>query len=326
MELPQAFLEFSAELGSDFTLVQGAGGNTSIKIDDQLFVKSSGTKLMEAAHSNIFTCVPAATDPYSPIEHKKGTLKPSIETNLHLLMPQKIVAHIHAVSVIAIAVLSEAEMYFEKALNGLSWGFIGYQKPGLPLAEEIGNLIKARSGKAPDILVLGNHGLVVGGETIAETRKLIETVVKRLSHITRQMTAAETSARPSQVVPGFVPVAQKDAHIAANDETSFALAAKGSLYPDHVVFLKRGALGLSPNNAVPQDRETDLILIKGVGAYVPEDAPLSAHEMAGALGLIASLIPENEAVRYLSRQEEDELLDWDAEKFRQSLAQKSSNN
>ena len=66
--------------------------------------------------------------------------------------------------------------------------------------------------------------------------------------------------------------------------------------------------------------------MKGVGAYVPEDAPLSAHEMAGALGLIASLIPENEAVRYLSRQEEDELLDWDAEKFRQSLAQKSSNN
>ena len=42
------FRELSADLGRNPLLVQGAGGNTSIKEDGLLWVKASGTWLSEA--------------------------------------------------------------------------------------------------------------------------------------------------------------------------------------------------------------------------------------------------------------------------------------
>ena len=44
----------SASIGTDPMLVQGAGGNTSIKIGSQIWVKASGTWLQNALTEEIF--------------------------------------------------------------------------------------------------------------------------------------------------------------------------------------------------------------------------------------------------------------------------------
>ena len=60
----QQLKEVSARVGRDMTLVQGAGGNTSVKEGDVLWVKASGAWLSEADKRDIFVPVdlPDAVD------------------------------------------------------------------------------------------------------------------------------------------------------------------------------------------------------------------------------------------------------------------------
>ncbi len=50
----QSLRTLSAQLGADPLLVQAAGGNTSIKQDGTMWIKASGTWLMDALSKDIF--------------------------------------------------------------------------------------------------------------------------------------------------------------------------------------------------------------------------------------------------------------------------------
>ena len=52
--MDESFLSASAELGSNFNLIQGAGGNTSYKDGNSLFIKASGYKLKDSLNKDIF--------------------------------------------------------------------------------------------------------------------------------------------------------------------------------------------------------------------------------------------------------------------------------
>ncbi|MDG2007008.1 MAG: class II aldolase/adducin family protein [Alphaproteobacteria bacterium] len=51
------FLKYSKEIGSDATMVHAAGGNTSIKLDDTMWVKASGKWLMNAQKEELMVPV-----------------------------------------------------------------------------------------------------------------------------------------------------------------------------------------------------------------------------------------------------------------------------
>src|SRR6218665_109902 len=98
--LPQA----SQRLGSDPLLIQAAGGNSSIKEQDCLWVKASGLWLRDALRRPMFVPVSrvralvaaGAADPVGPaLLHAQTAagLRPSIETTLHALMPHRVVLH-----------------------------------------------------------------------------------------------------------------------------------------------------------------------------------------------------------------------------------------
>ena len=63
-----------------------------------------------------------------------------------------------------------------------------------------------------------------------------------------------------------------------------------------------------------------LLLVPGHGAFLAADAGASADELALCLALVLERVPADAALRYLTAADEAELLDWDAEKYRQSLA------
>src|SRR5450830_1321794 len=101
---------YCARIGNDPLLVQGAGGNFSWKDDGLLWVKASGTWLAQAMENDIFVPVDLT---HLRLEIGRGNfsvtpnvigpsnLKPSIETLLHALMPHKVVAHLHAIEILA---------------------------------------------------------------------------------------------------------------------------------------------------------------------------------------------------------------------------------
>ncbi|TGV14231.1 class II aldolase, partial [Mesorhizobium sp. M4B.F.Ca.ET.143.01.1.1] len=64
-------------------------------------------------------------------------LRPSIETTVHALMPQRVVLHVHCVDTISLAVQADGEAEVARRLDGIEWAWVPYFRPGLPLARGI---------------------------------------------------------------------------------------------------------------------------------------------------------------------------------------------
>jgi len=315
----EALARLSARLGRDPEQVQAAGGNTSVKLDGVLWVKASGLWLADAEAKDLFVPVDlakavdaiddgteedvkAATIP----ERNPGGLRPSIETSLHALMPHRFVIHTHSVRTIALAIRVDAEARFAELLKGLSWAWVPYVFPGLPLTRAIREAMDSRPA---DVVVMGNHGLVVAGDELDATEQLLAEVERRLDVPLLDLPGAEAPARQ-----GLRPVKHPAAHGLAMDTGLLGRATVGSYYPDHVIFL-------GPAAATPESRRAgqNLILLPGEGAYLPEDAPPAADELALCLALVLQRVPEAAELVRLTATQEAALLGWDAEKYRQTL-------
>lgn len=333
-------LSLSARVGADPALVQGAGGNTSVKDDGILWIKASGTWLRDAAARDIMVPVylspllaaierddPAAekAQDFVVAERNPSGLRPSIETTVHALMGQRIVVHVHCVNTIALAVRQDAETVIAERLGGLNWVFIPYVRPGLPLARAIRDRIRPNT----DVLVLGNHGLVVAGSTVAEAEAL-------LAHVSGLLAAPRRNAPPADPAAlaalgagsGYRLPAEAAAHGVATDGTGCRMAAGGSLYPDHVIFLGPGSAVAEGGETAAQVAERMIaagrpppvaILFPGKGVVMRDNATAGAEALARCLADVTALVPEGAALHYLDERENYELLNWDAEQYRQAV-------
>jgi rhamnose utilization protein RhaD (predicted bifunctional aldolase and dehydrogenase) len=341
----EALRQLSARIGADPLLVQGAGGNTSIKDSGVLWIKASGKWLSEAAHEDMF--VPVRLEPllaalnqdhpdaeraekFIAPDHDAKGLRPSIETTVHALLPQKIVVHVHCVSTIAHAVQLNAEKVVAPLLRAFPYAFIPYRRPGLPLAKGIVERVKPDTS----VLVLGNHGLVVATETVAGAASLLDLVCRRLRLEARKAFEPDLPALAQLAIGSSyrLPAAPRS-HAAAMDPLSCAMAAGGSLYPDHVVFLGAGSV-ISRRGESARMIEASFkadgvpppvsILFPGQGVLMRGDADRGAGAMAECLAEVILRIDPRAPIRYLSLAENAELLNWDAEKYRQELNRRDS--
>jgi rhamnose utilization protein RhaD (predicted bifunctional aldolase and dehydrogenase) len=317
----RALLHYSAAIGADCALVQGAGGNVSLKRDGVLWVKASGTWLARAETQEIMVPVrlhpllaAIAADDAAAMENaaqfaiadqNPSALRPSIETTMHALLPHPVVVHVHCVETIAWACRTDAETALAPLLAGLAWAFVPYVRPGAPLARGI----RARLRPGTDVLVLGNHGLVVGAASTEAAAALIVEVARRLRRTPRPLPEATA---PIAAPPGYRPAADPRAHGTATDGASLAIARRGSLYPDHVIFLGPG-IAERPSVASP------MIVVPGRGVLLREDASAGAAALARCLADVTARLDPAEPIRMLTPAEEAELLGWDAEQYRQAL-------
>jgi rhamnose utilization protein RhaD (predicted bifunctional aldolase and dehydrogenase) len=247
-----ALKKLSTRVGADPLLVQAAGGNTSLKQDGVMWIKASGTWLRNAVARDIFVRVNceallaalAKNDPACGacsdfvLEDLNATgLRPSIETTVHALMPQRVVVHVHCVNTIAWAIRSDAEQRLAGKLKDFNWAFIPYARPGLPLA----NAISARLKPGIDVLILGNHGLVVAAETVAEAETLLDRVVKTLAKPARAAVPPDLAALYLLCKDtNYEPAESNETNALATDTLALERGKNAAFYPDHVVFLGVG--------------------------------------------------------------------------------------
>ncbi len=197
----------SAKAGADPLLVQAAGGNTSLKDEGVMWIKASGTWLKDAQAKDIFVPLDhaaimeglAKNDPacesctaFVRTDLNATGLRPSIETTVHALMPQRVVVHVHCVNTIAWAIRADAEERLGEKLAKFNWAFVPYARPGLPLA----GAIASRMRPGVDVLVLGNHGLAVAADTVEAAEALLNDVVSAVRRPVRQ--ARHRTARHSR--------------------------------------------------------------------------------------------------------------------------------
>ena len=332
----QPLATLSATLGRDPEQVQAAGGNTSLKLGGILWVKGSGLWLADALERNLFVPVrlppllegirAEVPDPVTPAlarDLDPEGLRPSIETTLHGLLPHRVVVHTHSVRTIALAIRADAEEQLEARLSGLAWTFLPYAQPGVPLTRLVAARLEARPF---DVLVLGNHGLVIGAETVEAATALLAEVERRLDGPVRPGgTVAPVGLETAAAALGLRPARHTEVQVLAADPIAMAFVTSGTLYPDHVIFLGPAARTLSPwpdAEAVEAARAagSKLMIVPGRGVVLPVEAPRSADELALCLALVAARIPEGTPLVYLGTEAEDALLNWDAEKYRQKLA------
>ncbi|MEZ5825948.1 MAG: class II aldolase/adducin family protein [Geminicoccaceae bacterium] len=318
-----ALRHLSVRVGRDIEQVQASGGNSSIKAGDIMWVKASGLWLADSLDEEIFVpvrrdTVLAAIEAQSEDDVRASVidelnprgLRPSIETSMHALLDHRIVMHTHSVRTIALAVCENAENLLGERLDGLGWAFVPYYKPGMELTRGIAEtLAGAAGGRGTNILVLGNHGLVVGGDTVAEVEATLAEVEKRLDGPSAPVTEPPISA--TAPLTGWKRVEDPLVVSLAACERLREMALDGSYYPDHVVFL--GPAASETTDSVSK------LLLRPDGAYLPADASDSAVAMVRCLAHVLHRIPSDRAVLRLSLDEEVALMNWDAEKYRQML-------
>lgn len=339
----RALLRLSARLGRDPLRTQAAGGNTSLKRDGILWIKASGTWLADAERQT--TMVPVRLEPllaalkagdrraekatdYVVAEENPEGLRPSVETPVHAVIPFKVVVHIHCVATIALAVRPEARTLIAERLDpvaGVHWAFVPYIRPGVPLAHAIAAL-----SPETNVIVLGNHGLVVAADTVETAEVLLEQVIAAFEAPRRSVRVADL-ADLVQWAEGSPYRLPKDpiAHDTATDAASLAIARRGTLYPDHVVFLGPGVV-LCEDDTTPaqfaQRRVTEgrplppMLVLPGRGVLLHREVLRGADELARGLAEVSARIPADVSVACLSPEQEAELVNWDAEHYRRSLA------
>lgn len=333
-------LGLAARLGRDPLAIQGPGGNISLKRDGVMWVKASGTWMMEATARSIFVPVDlaavleglAASDPACEtcsafVRHDlvRSPLRPSIETTLHAVMPQRVIVHVHCVETISIACLLDAPQRLIAPLAGLNWAFVPYIRPGASLGQAMAEHLRAET----NVVVLGKHGLVVAGDSVAEAEQLRTEVSRRLARAPRSALGADREALRGAEGDGYTMAEAQELHAIATDPISLAAARRGSLYPDHVVFLGPGIIAAGPNETAAAAAQragraaAPLVVVPGAGVLLHDSATPGARALARCLADVTARLASNDLVDPLSPADEARLLDWDAEKYRRSLDQRA---
>ncbi|WP_298984469.1 class II aldolase/adducin family protein [uncultured Roseibium sp.] len=329
----------SAELGKNPLQVQGPGGNTSLKKNGRMWIKASGTWLAEANERDIMVPVDAdrfcvalnagsesAEDTASFLASVEGApaLHSSIETSVHAILDTPVVLHTHCVATIAVAARTDAEEIVRHRLAGLDAVFIPYFKPGLDLARGILERITAKT----KVLILGNHGLVATGDTVKEALQRIYEVSCLLEPVAIARGAEPNSDwQRSLKGSGWKAAPFPTTQSLAFDDHLLALANGNSLYPDHVVFLGPGCVVANDTETAAEAAvrgskarsERKLVICPGQGVAVPETANAATLTLVRAFGDVLVRVDPSAELERLTDEQEDALINWDAEKLRQSL-------
>lgn len=323
---------FSERIGNNLDWIQGAGGNTSLKEEGILWIKASGCWLSSSLTDSIFIPV-SESDVITSITNNNlsetnslnlGKLRPSIETSLHALMPHKFVFHTHSVNLISVAVLKEGRNYLTEIFKDLNWEWIPYAKPGIELAKKIKEIIH----NDVDIIVLANHGLVVGSETAHGAYEILLDIEDRIDRKLRKRVKHKKENELILPKESMYRICKYNiANDLAFDDFALDVIKTGTLYPDHVVFLgvsqvqifsieELQYLIISDDDFI---KKYPVFIVQDYGVIVNKNISKNAEAMLYCLGSVLLRINFHEKIRYLTKAEEMELIGWDAEKYRKSL-------
>ena len=323
--------KYSSLLGKNSNYVQAAGGNTSLKENGFMYVKGSGKLLSRASKENIF--VKVKTETYKQIHksknieeeeklfYKKSILRPSIETALHALMPFNAVIHTHPTDIIALSLLENGTKKIADLLKDISWEWVPYVRPGKDLASKVESILNK---KKVHLLILANHGIVVGGENLKEAFNLHKKIVNLLYVKKRKVYKNDLNEVHSLVekIPNSSLPKDLIIHNLAFDKWSFSLLNKPPYCPDHIIFCgKENPIFYGKNHNWEYIRKKySYAIIENIGVIIFNQSN-ALEAMLKAQAEIFLKIPEDSSVRMLSSNECDFLHNWEAEKYRKKINQ-----
>ena len=237
LESPVAqLIERSRRLGSDPTVTNYAGGNTSAKgssIDpatgrpiDLLWVKGSGGDLGTLTEAGLAVLrldrLRALVDVYPGVEHEdqmvaafdyclhgRGGAAPSIDTAMHALVEAAYVDHLHPDAGIALATAADGED-LTRRIFGERVAWVPWRRPGFQLGLDIA-AVRREHPRAIGV-ILGGHGITAWGDTSEQCEANSMDIIRTAGrHIAEHGKAEPFGA----LIPGFEPLPEEDRHARA---------------------------------------------------------------------------------------------------------------
>lgn len=328
----QSLRAVSSRMGRNLLLIQGGGGNASLKQGGKLHVKSSGTWMSDALDRDIFVtldlqCVRdliargSESFASAAVEDMAPDRRPSIETALHAIMPHPIVLHVHSVNAICTSLLPDSEARLDQALSNLDWAMVPYVQPGAELASAVGGVLKEG---APDVILLCNHGLVVGAATAIAAEALTEAVEALLALPSAELSDVVPPSEPSPL-SGYRWSDIAETHALAHRPDLAASLTCGALLPDQVVYLGGPSVWIDNAEAFTSVQHVwraqrgvlpGFVLLGGAGALIRDDITSGGSSMVRLLTELARRIPAGTVPSTLTLAQEQALLGWEAEAYR----------
>ncbi len=334
----------SQAVGNSPDLVQGGGGNTSVKLDDKrMAVKASGFKLKDITPTEGFVVVhyqnirkyyeqvditeekdfekessQYVRENIVPMEGIES-LRPSVEAGFHSLL-EKYVIHSHSVYANMVCCSKNgralADEIFHDARFGRIW--IPYINPGfsltLAIKKEISQYISVHH-QFPQVIFMENHGLVVTAESAFECIELHKEVnAAILGHL------KNTEPFPS------IKIKRIEESMFAGDTTylkdyfkerdvSLSFFENTILYPDQLVYLNENVSLNEQTNKLNINTSTGEILYK-----TNEKEALTMEETLAAFIFVVENIQRNNlTLKTMNQKEIDFIRNWESEKYRKTL-------
>lgn len=350
------FIELSVYAGQRFDWAQAGGGNTSVQLEDGTFyVKASGVNLTEVTEAGGFVqlkrkavldifhdkevlAVSDARRQEAPARRKldeavlSGSGRPSIEAYMHALFG-KYTLHTHPVGVNIMACRDGWRESFLRIFGDCLC--VAYATPGFPLALALHKAVdkyKEKHHKIPAVTFIQNHGLIVTGESVSEVIGTAEQVSVKINQALKR--SDEPYNLTTAVSRLLANVAGEHAvTLACNDRTVNRLAAEDPgllaqppFSPDGITFCGYGAVTLSDleddgpvREYFNRHRVLPRVLAFGGHVFCAAASLRKAKEVEDVLRFHLTVLSEAKGARPLSKDEQDYLTHWEAEKYRQGI-------
>ncbi len=215
----QDLIEISKSVAQHPRLVQGGGGNCSVKSGGKRWVKASGCFLEDVSEKKGFAIVDAVSG--APLDETSG--KASMETPLHTLLGSFVI-HTHPVAIAAFTSSTESQHWFKQLFSDPLYVWVPYATPGKNLFEKVRSIVSAQDCQTDKVLFLQNHGLFVTSESKQRALDLHERTVSSVEKF------FEKNKTPAEIPSDHF------------------------LTPDHVIYgqLKNNAVSLKQKTAVDE--------------------------------------------------------------------------
>ncbi len=356
--------------GRDPEWVIAGGGNTSVKDENTLMIKASGTALGSASEesfvaidrkklSSVWTkAYPAEVDAREKealqdlmdARLEGETLRPSVETGMHDVFPQRLVVHTHSTLVNGIT-CSQGGEDAARELFGEECIWIPSINPGYVLSKRIEEEIRGyreRLGRMPELLFLQNHGVTVAGETTDDIhllhRKLIEAILGQLrrepdlagadvdlEHAERVKVALQESFQTltGSAATVYFDVSRELLSHAQSTETMAPLLSPFT--PDHIVYAGHAPLyvedsgegaDLFQRSAEEHGVPPKCVIVKGLGLFTVGPNPKvaeSARMLFRDAMKVATYAESFGGAKHMAKDEIDFIRGWEVERFRASM-------
>lgn len=375
IQLQQELIAISRKYGSDSEYVLAGGGNTSCKENGIMAVKASGSELatidadgfvkldLEQLHlirtkrypDNNKEREAMALQDLMNARLPGETGRPSVESLLHAIIPDKIVVHTHPALVNALTCSVNGKNYTDKLFHEQSL-WISLVDPGYILAKTVDSRLKewiaAHNGQTPDYIFLENHGIFLGGENTEEidskSSMLLKTIKKAIGQHADITTDNRTQASEQLLknIAHLAGTAGKAIFTTGTEIREFLQSEKdmltllSTLSPDHIVYMGYPTLLYDnlPDKELFQQiandyrtinhqygKPTKTILIRGKGIISVGTSAKSA-ETARDLTLnaikIAQLAENFGGTKFMAPERVNFINTWEVETFRARQAEK----